>query len=202
MTQPQGTTRQIDAVAFDLMDTLVHDPYREALTAAFGDRMRAAFAGRDKTTWPRFETGELTEDEFWASHAEWSPDLDAFEKVRVEQTVWLDGMQELVAEVRAAGCRVVIATNYPSWIDDVEERMLDGLVDEVVASCRVGVRKPDPRFYAAVAEAAHAPPQRTLFVDDREENIAAAHEAGMIGIVFGGALAVRGELAALGVLPD
>ncbi len=197
----QATGRAgIEAVAFDLMDTLVHDPYVEALEAAFGDRLREAFTGRDRSTWPRFETGELTEDEFWAAHAAWEPDRDAFERVRVEGTRWIDGMRELVEDVRAAGRRVVIASNYPRWIEDLERRLLDGLVDEVVVSCRIGVRKPDPRFYEAVAVAAAAPRHHVVFVDDRDRNVEAARDAGLRALAFTSPGALRRELVAVGAL--
>lgn len=182
------------------MDTLVHDPYREALHAAFGPRLAEALAERDATTWPRFERGQLTEDEFWAAHAAWSPDLAAFERARREGTRWIAGMRELVGALRAAGHRIVVASNYPSWIDDLEQRLLAGLVDDVVASCRIGVRKPEPAFYDRLATAAGAPPQRTLFVDDREANVAAARQAGMHGLRFESAQALRRDLAELGIV--
>ncbi len=190
----------IRTVAFDLMDTLVRDPYREALAAAFGDRLTEAFQDRDRSTWPRFETGELTEDEFWAAHADWDPDLDAFEHVRREETRWLPGMRDLLVEVGETGRRVVVASNYPAWIVDVEQRFLDGLVDEVVVSCRIGVRKPDPAFYDEVIVAAQSPAPGILFVDDRDANVQAAREARMQAHLFQDAAGLRTQLVDLGVL--
>jgi HAD superfamily hydrolase (TIGR01509 family) len=42
-------------------------------------------------------------------------------------------------------------------------------------------------------------PERTLFIDDREENVAGAEAARMKGIRFTGAEALRSELGELGV---
>jgi len=190
-------------VALDLMDTLVHDPFREALRAALGRDWVAVLAERPRDAWPRFERGELTEDEFWDVHGGDRVDRAAFDRVRRDGTTWLPGIPELLADLRRAGVPIVVATNYPSWIDDVERRLLDGVVDFVVASCRIGVRKPDPRFYAAVVQAACAVagrdvvPSDVVFVDDRDDNVEAARTAGLHGHLFEGAAGLRAALVSL-----
>lgn len=47
------------------------------------------------------------------------------------------------------------------------------------SSCYVGVRKPDRRIYRFALDVMQADPATSLFVDDREENVAAAHALGM-----------------------
>jgi putative hydrolase of the HAD superfamily len=68
------------------------------------------------------------------------------------------------------------------------------------SSCYVGLRKPEPAIYRLALDVLGVAPQRVLFIDDRPENAAAAADAGMQAIVFGGESALRGELASLGVL--
>lgn len=47
------------------------------------------------------------------------------------------------------------------------------------SSCYVGVRKPDARIYEIALDVMQADPATSLFVDDREANVAAARALGM-----------------------
>jgi putative hydrolase of the HAD superfamily len=68
------------------------------------------------------------------------------------------------------------------------------------SSCYVGLRKPEPAIYRRALDILGCPPGRVLFIDDREENVAAGLAAGMRAIRFTGADALRGELERLGAL--
>ncbi|MCX5384267.1 HAD family hydrolase [Streptomyces sp. NBC_00083] len=57
--------------------------------------------------------------------------------------------------------------------------------DALVLSSTLGLRKPDPRFYAAVTRAAGCPPEDILFVGDNPENDATApHAFGMSAVLI------------------
>ncbi|MFI6051214.1 HAD family hydrolase [Streptomyces violascens] len=86
--------------------------------------------------------------------------------------------------LHATGLRCVLASN----TDRPERVRLQTLRDSNIADCfdalvlsgTLGIRKPDPRFYAAVAEAAACPPGNILFVGDNPENDAVGpHAYGM-----------------------
>lgn len=51
-------------------------------------------------------------------------------------------------------------------------------------SHRLGVAKPDPRYFATIAEELRLAPAELLFVDDRAQNVAGAREAGLHAAVF------------------
>jgi putative hydrolase of the HAD superfamily len=68
-----------------------------------------------------------------------------------------------------------------------------------LSSCYVGLRKPDPAMYRRALDILGSAPERTLFIDDREENVAGAEAARMKGIRFTGAEALRSELKRLEV---
>ncbi len=68
------------------------------------------------------------------------------------------------------------------------------------SSCYMGLRKPEPAMYRRAIDILGCPPQRILFIDDREENVAGAATAGIKAIKFTGAAALRSELVSLGVL--
>lgn len=47
-------------------------------------------------------------------------------------------------------------------------------------SFRLGVAKPDPKFFTCIIEVLDVDPARTLFIDDLEENVRAAWSVGLI----------------------
>jgi len=70
------------------------------------------------------------------------------------------------------------------------------------SSCYVGLRKPDPAIYRRALDILGSTPNRTLFIDDRQENVDGATGVGMKAIRFTGAGALRAELGKLGVLRE
>jgi len=69
-----------------------------------------------------------------------------------------------------------------------------------LSSCYVGLRKPEAAMYRRALDIVGSAPYRTLFIDDREENVAGAAAAGMKTIRFTGAQSLEGKLKELGVL--
>lgn len=202
-TVPARDRAGVAVVAFDLMDTLVRDPFREALTAATGRPLQELFQLRDASVYPAFERGEIDEETYWASYPEAGIDVDpaTFHEVRRSGTTWLPGMRELLAEVRDAGVTVVVASNYPHWLLEHADGMLAGLVDEVIGSYQLGARKPDPAFYSGLLARLDAVAAEVAFVDDREANLDGAAEVGLPTVPAGPAAQVRHHLVGLGVLP-
>jgi len=69
------------------------------------------------------------------------------------------------------------------------------------SSCWLGVAKPARRIYELALAMAQADPAGSVFIDDREQNLAPARALGMHAIHFRDAAALRRDLAALGVAP-
>ena len=201
-TGPAGAGRRVRVVAFDLMDTLVRDPFREALLAATGRSVRELFALRDASAYPALERGEIDEATYWASYgkADIVVDPDRFHQVRRASTTWLPGMRQLVADVGAAGCRTVVASNYPHWLAEHADGLLAGLVDDIVGSYQLRARKPDPAFYQRLLTRLGARADEVAFVDDRPANLDGAAEVGLVPVLAGTADEVRARLADLGAM--
>lgn len=67
------------------------------------------------------------------------------------------------------------------------------------SSCWLGVAKPSRRIFELALAMAQAEPSRSVFIDDREQNVAPARALGMHALRFTTVDALRHELAALGV---
>jgi FMN hydrolase / 5-amino-6-(5-phospho-D-ribitylamino)uracil phosphatase len=191
----------IRAIAFDLMDTVVRDPFRDALEAATGLALDELLARRDPDVYPAFERGEIDEDAYWGHYERAGIDVDPqrFHEVRRAGTRWLPGMAALLEELDGVVLRVT-ASNYSRWVEQLADEVLGDRFDRVIASCHLGVRKPDERFYRAMLDRLRLSPAQVAFVDDRRVNVEGALAVGMEARRFVDAVDLRGWLVELGVL--
>ena len=194
----------MQALLFDLMGTVVYDPYLEALEAGTGMDFAAAAAVRDPHCWPEFEIGAIDEAEFVRrffppGNGQRRFDADAFHRVRREGYRYLPGMKELLEALGGVADRYV-ASNYPFWIDELRTEFdFDRYFEGIYASCHLGVRKPDPRFFEAILDDLQIDAGACLFIDDRRANCAAAAALGLGVHQFSGAEGLRDRLRAEGL---
>ncbi|UJR82686.1 HAD family hydrolase [Sandaracinus amylolyticus] len=192
------------AILFDVMDTLVRDPFHEEMPAFFGVTKRELIATKHPTAWVDFELGRIDEPTFLAifmGDREW--DRDAFRACVRAAYAWLPGMRELLDELRARSPRPTLhaLSNYPPWYRWIDEQCgLAARLDSAFVSYELGVRKPDPEAYLGPCRTLGLLPGEALFVDDRASNCDAARALGMDAIVFDGADSLRDALEARGVL--
>ncbi len=82
--------------------------------------------------------------------------------------------------LRARGVKVgVLSNTLPSIGVTLDAIGLSDVVDVAIASCSLGVHKPERDAYLRSADLMELPVQEILFVDDKLENVTAAREAGM-----------------------
>lgn len=196
----EGADGAVQLVAFDLMDTVLSDPFREALEAATGWPLEELLAHRDRSVYPAFERGELTEDAYWQHYRAVGIEVDpaAFHRVRRAGIGFLPGMAELLDEL-ASHLRLVTASNYPLWIDELAVGILAGRFEQVLGSHHLAARKPDVEFYDRLLARVGLPAGRVLFVDDRDVNVAGARAAGIAAHRFTDVARLRRWLADHGV---
>jgi putative hydrolase of the HAD superfamily len=77
---------------------------------------------------------------------------------------------------------------------------LGGIFSTFFTSCWLGVRKPMLEIYERVLGMTQADPQRTLFVDDRVQNLTPAAGLGVKTIHFENAEQLERDLRAYGLL--
>lgn len=190
-------------IVFDLMDTLLSDPYLAAHEKASGMTFAEFETLRPPGTYHRLERGEISEDVYWdALRAAGIPfDHALFHRTRREGYRWLPGMEELVGECGAVH-RTVIGSNYPDWIEEIGREHLARLDLEIFASYQLGARKPAEQFFRWICDATGAQPDELVLIDDKSENTDAVNRFGGIGITHVSAERTRQQLCETGVLPS
>ena len=101
-----------------------------------------------------------------------------------------DDARPALADARARGMRIVVASNWDCSLPDTLARvgLLDA-VDGVVSSAALGAAKPDPALFAQALRIAGAGAAEAIHVGDNvEEDVAGALAAGVEPILL-----VRGE---------
>lgn len=176
---------------WDVMDTLVKDPFRDTMPSFFGMTLEELLRQKHPTAWVRFERGELTEAEFLRTFFEdgRSYDHEGFKTAVRDAYRWIDGIEPLLAELAARGVEMHALSNYPEWYRWIEERLqVSRYVSWSFVSCDTALRKPDPAAYERALVALNRPADACIFVDDRRVNCDAASGAGMHAIHFTGSI--------------
>jgi len=73
------------------------------------------------------------------------------------------------------------------------------VLEDWVASCDVGLRKPDPQFYRLALERAKVRPSEAVYVDDRPEMVEAGRAVGLTAVRFENGRQLNEDLQAIGL---
>ena len=203
---------RIRAVIFDLGGVVFESPLRfirdyerrHGLPENLVARVVGGYGG-DQGAWQRLERGELALPAFCEeldrevralgavmSTADLMRQMAELHDVR-------PAMLAAIRKLRQAGLRVAALTN--NWVthDGYDERMrpLREEFHAFVESCKVGLRKPDPRIYAIACERLGVPPSASVFLDDIGGNLKVARGLGMTTIKVGDPLEALRELSSV-----
>jgi len=109
----------------------------------------------------------------------------------------------ILGELRACGVPLFALTNWSAEKFPLARTRFSFLewFEGIVVSGEERLKKPDPRIYCLAVERFGLEPSQTLYVDDASANIAAAAPLGFKTHRFVGALELRSELVACGLLP-
>jgi putative hydrolase of the HAD superfamily len=108
-------------------------------------------------------------------------DLDNHSWMQFDSAMW-----EWVEQLRAAGKRVALISNMPRDLGEVLKSSTQKLsnFDQVTLSYEIHAVKPEPAVYEHCLEGLNTPPEHTLFLDDRIENVQGAELLGIRAIQF------------------
>lgn len=198
-----------DVILFDVGGVLLTNGWDHGERAAAVERFgldAADFEARHAAVYPAWESSAITgktylnETVFYERREFSRGDFFAF--VLAQSKLLPDGAIEILKELSASGNYLVGALNNEARETNdyrFQKFELRRYFEVALSSCYVGLRKPDPAMYRRALDILGSAPERTLFIDDREENVAGAEAARMRGIQFTGADALRGELKKLEV---
>ncbi|KAI5648926.1 hypothetical protein M9H77_34931 [Catharanthus roseus] len=194
--------RKLPILLFDVMDTLVRDPFYEDIPAFFRMPMKELLECKHPTAWIEFEEGLIDEPtlarKFFKDQR--SFDLEGLKSCMKRGYSYINGVEELLCSLKKNGYEMHAFTNYPIWYTMIEEKLkLSNYLSWTFCSCKFGKRKPDTDFYLEVLKHLDVEPGNCIFVDDRMKNVEAAIEAGFRGFQFKGVDLLRNDLSTLGV---
>lgn len=199
-----ANTARRPILLFDVMETLVTEPYLVEMPAFFGMTSAELRAALNFDCWIEFEYGRINEAEYLTGSFldRRAVDGDALLQYVKQAYRWLDGMEALVNELKQAGFQVHAFSNYPVWYRLIEERLqLSRYLSWTFVSCLTGLRKPEPEAYLNAATTLGVSPSDCLFVDDRPVNVDGARSVGMDAILREDTSGVRAQLVERGLLP-
>lgn len=189
---------------FDVLDTLVHDPFFVEVPAHFGMDLPSLLAAKDRHAWLDFELGHIDEATLAARYFADRRNFDVASLRACMRAAYrfLPGIEPLLIELREREVAMHALSNYPVWWSTIEERLgLARYLHWSFVSCRTGVRKPDAAAFTGAARALGVEPSACLLIDDRPENCEAALALGMPALRFVDAASLRVALRARNVLP-
>ncbi len=183
---------------FDVMGTLVHEPFFSVVPAFFGMSLDELLAAKHPRSWQAFERGEITEADYFAAFFRDGRPIDGegLRRAIFDAWRWLPGMQAVLTELARSGQRIHALSNYPVWYRALDARLgMSPALTWSFVSCETGVAKPDPAAFLGPARALGVTPERCVLVDDQPANIDAARRCGMDAIAAVSAADVRAKLA-------
>jgi putative hydrolase of the HAD superfamily len=211
-----GST-SISAVLWDFGGVILTSPFEafNRLEARIGvppDTIRRINAtDPDRNAWARFERSDISAAQFDEAFSEEAARAGfAIRGADVLMVLKGDIRPEMVRAldlVKAAGFKTACLTNNMIGGDGVTERptnrreaeidLIMERFDAIVESSKVGVRKPEPRFYEIACEMLSVSPAECVFLDDLGINLKPAAGMGMRTIKVVGADQAIADLEAI-----
>ena len=183
---------EIRAILFDMGQVLMKFTPERVLSPFFLDKDSLERARRvvfDSGDWTAIDAGHVSETEMLTEWIRAIP--EEAEGLRALMASWyrhmepVEGMTELVAELKAAGYGCYLLSNtsarFFEYADSVPVlRMLDGYLISAVER----LSKPDPAIYRRALEKFGRSAEECFFIDDRAENVSGAAFCGIRGFCF------------------
>lgn len=199
-----------DVILFDVGGVLLTNGWdhgeRNALATQF-HLDRAELEAHHAKAFEPWERGEITLDEYLDAAVFYEPrsfSRDEFFAAMCAQSKRLpDGAICILEELAASDkCMIGSLNNEARETNEfrLREFRLRTYLQFTFTSCYMGLRKPDPNIYQHALGILGKSADRSLFIDDRLENVAGAQAVGMKAIQFTGADALRRDLQSLEVL--
>ena len=192
-------------IIFDLMDTVVVDPFFHVFPQYFQMPLEQLFKLKEDANWPKFEIGEIEEADYFTNFFRADTGIKLAQPDHLKAAIfnayrYIPGMEELLSHLHSQGYPLWIHSNYSHWFEEVRTRLqLDRYFSGYAVSYQLKIRKPAPQAYHAALTLMGYPAEQGLFIDDREANIVAAQQVGLATSLFTNVENLRRDLASQGI---
>jgi len=201
-------TTSIELVLFDIGGVLGSNGWDREQRAAAVERFGIDaddFQYRHEETVGAFESGEITLNEYLDVTVFYTAQpfsREEFKAFMFAQSVPWEPSIAVARDVAASKVRMATLNNESEELNchRISRFGLGSIFPTFFSSCWLGVRKPTHKIYERVFGLTQAHPLRTVFVDDRAQNLAPAAELGVKTILFDNADQLRGTFRALGLV--
>ena len=182
---------QVRAVLWDFGGVILSSPFEafaayereHGLPGGFLRRLNAT--NPDTNAWAQLERSEVDLEGFAALY-EAEADaaghrIDAGAVLALLSGELRPAMVRALRRIREEGLTQACLTNNVAGTEAVRPELAEvmALFDTVLESSKLGVRKPDPRFYDLALDAVGVAPAEAVFLDDLGVNLKPARELGM-----------------------
>jgi putative hydrolase of the HAD superfamily len=199
-----GTPGRIEAILFDVGGVLVNDLIDEKTaelsrkySVSLDEMMRARQQFRIKT-----DLGQWSDPQFWQELlAQVGIASDPTDGEIESYMRPIEGTLDVVRELKGLGLRIAIVSNDSKEMAALRRRLFgfDAIFHTIVISSAIGIVKPEGGIYTLACRRLEVDPQQCVFIDDRPENVQAAMDLGMTGILFRDAADLRVALRGAGI---
>jgi putative hydrolase of the HAD superfamily len=205
------TGRPFDLIVFDLDETLVDFvpalrlDYLANLTGLAPERIHASIWGSDfehSAEQGAYATGEAylagfnERLGFELTRDQWIAARRAAMRIRLDVLAVATELRQHFELALLTNNGALLRESLPVLVPEV-----CALIHRLHASCDFGARKPDPEVFTRLVRRYRIAPARALFIDDHDEFVAGARDAGLATIHFQSAGQLRASLQARGCLP-
>ena len=178
---------KISTVIFDIGGVLV-DFGRQHFFEQFGHSPQMCMRLYESTVrspyWKEFDLGRIPDEEVIDLFAAYAPELESEirEAMKCVHGVVrrMDAAIPWIRKIKESGRRTLYLSNYSMKVarDDADAMDFLPFLDGGLVSCDYHVIKPDPAFYQILIDKYDLDPEKCVFLDDLEDNIAAAERLG------------------------
>ncbi|MFZ0304283.1 MAG: HAD-IA family hydrolase [Terracidiphilus sp.] len=199
-----------DGILFDVGGVLLTNGWDHGERAAAVEKFgldRASFEARHETVVDAWEKGEISRVAYLDATVFNEPRAfsrdEFFAFILAQSKILPNGALGILEELAASKSYMVGCLNNEARETNDYRFATFGLrqyFKVAFSSCYVGLRKPHLEIYRRAIDILGLPAERILFIDDRQENVDGALQAGMKGIRFEGEQLLREKLRGLEVL--
>jgi len=189
---PARIPDDVDTLLLDLDGTLLDLAFdnrfwRQVVPEAYGALHGLSVQQALEEIMPRLAAVEGTLPWYCLDHWSRSLDMDlsTLKTGHAGHVAWLPGAKDFLLRQRAAGRRLVLATNsHPETLRiKVEQTRITDYLDAAYSSHPFGAPKEDPRFWQGFRAVEAFDPRRTVFIDDNLQVLRAGRDAGVAHLI-------------------